>query len=467
MRVVVVGAAVGGTAAAMAFADRGHDVVVVERDAHPMPESSFEAYDGWTRPGVPHFRLPHACLALGRRVLRNTFPEVIDDLSAAGSFDIDLTASAPPGVAPHEDLAAIGCRRPVIEWAMRRALGRRTSVRVATGVRVEALVASGSPPRVSGVRTSDGGTIEADLVVDATGRSSRLPAWLDAIGAGPPGETSAPCHIVYYCRYYRFRDGGALPTRTSPFGPRSDLGYMSFGTFPADDGTWALVLNCPTAREFHALRDEATYEEVARSISQVAPLVAPGVSTPITPVLPMGELRNLRRSLVVDGAPVALGVQPIGDALLNTDPIFAWGLSLALTNAVELAAVVEERGRDAEAVALAFDDRVSKRSESCYRWSRDCDDSQRRAWSGEAIDASSPDGDLPRFLTTTLMFAALRDPEIYTRAYRRTQLLDPLDELPADRPLLERAAQIATAARQARPPTPQGPSREEMLELLA
>jgi len=70
----------------------------------------------------------------------------------------------------------------------------------------------------------------------------------------------------------------------------------------------------------------------------------------------------------------------------------------------------------------------------------------------EPRDASSPDGDLPLFLTSTLVAAGRRDATIYERSTRRAQLLDPLDELPGERPLLERAVAIVSQARSRIPP---------------
>jgi hypothetical protein len=65
----------------------------------------------------------------------------------------------------------------------------------------------------------------------------------------------------------------------------------------------------------------------------LVPWLHPDQSEPLTPVLPMGSLQNLHRSLVVDGQPVAVGVQPIGDALCHTNFTFAYGASLRSTTA--------------------------------------------------------------------------------------------------------------------------------------
>src|SRR5438094_284117 len=71
-----------------------------------------------------------------------------------------------------------------------------------TGLTAGSSVISGTPHAI-GVRLAGGEELRADLVVDATGRQSRAPAWLAAIGARPPYEEQADCGFTYYTRYFR------------------------------------------------------------------------------------------------------------------------------------------------------------------------------------------------------------------------------------------------------------------------
>jgi len=72
---------------------------------------------------------------------------------------------------------------------------------------VTGLVLQSEPLRVSGVtvRARDGGAEEAlpaDLVVDASGRGSRAPEWLAALGITPPEETIVDSFCGYSTRWY-------------------------------------------------------------------------------------------------------------------------------------------------------------------------------------------------------------------------------------------------------------------------
>src|SRR5438034_11681403 len=97
--------------------------------------------------------------------------------------------------------------------------------------------------------------------------------------------------------------------------PRGEIGYMAFSVFVEDNRTFCPVLMIPPwDRELRAFKSEESYMAAALSMPSLLPWVHPDQSEPITPVLPMGSLQNLHRSLVVNGEPVAVGIQPIGDA---------------------------------------------------------------------------------------------------------------------------------------------------------
>lgn len=470
MKVVVVGAGIAGLAATLAFARRGHEVTLLERDRTDPPGDPALAFDEWARPGVGHFRQPHLFLSLGRKVLRDEFPDLLAALIAAGAVEIDFRARVPGGAEPEDDdLVGLSCRRPFVEAVLRATALSEAGVDLRPGLRVEALSAdAGKPPRVTGVRTQHGDRIPADLVVDATGRGTRSAHWLREIGADAMREESEDCGLMYNCRYFKFRHGHGLPTTQSLFGPRGDLGYMGYATFPGEAGTWALALS-PAAHdsELRLVRHEPAFMAAARSIGPISPLLSPEVSEPSTPVMPMGELRNVLRSVIVDGEPVVLGLQPVGDALAHTNPSWGWGLSIALSHAVELATLADGRGGDVRSLALAFEASAGAQAAGWVRASVAADRARLRLWRGEAGDPTRPDADFPLFLQAVLFPASAVDRDIFRATNRRQQLLDPVDALPTDRPLLERAAALMTERRKTAPAPPRpGPTRDELLGLI-
>ncbi len=208
---------------------------------------------------MAQFRQPHNFLGLGRRLLRDRVPDVYSALIAAGAVEIEqfrfLAGAMPePG---DDDLATIGCRRPVFEAILRRAVEAEPTVDVRAGCRVTGLALSGGrPPHVAGAVLASGELVAADLVVDASGRSSHTAAWLAAVGLGPVAERTSSCGLIYYSRHFQLRDGVPDPPYASVLaGPRGDLGYLAYAVFVGDNRTFCLcIMPPPWDRSLRSLR---------------------------------------------------------------------------------------------------------------------------------------------------------------------------------------------------------------------
>src|SRR5688572_15418523 len=150
MRFAIAGGGVAGLAAGLAVARAGHSAVVVERDqvtAQDGPEGAFDV----VRKGIPHFQQPHTFLPRGRRVLRDLAPDVIATLLDAGAEEQDVAAKlSGPRQPGDDDLVYLWVRRPVIEWALRRAAAAEPDVRLIAGRQVTGLV-----PGASGLYLDD------------------------------------------------------------------------------------------------------------------------------------------------------------------------------------------------------------------------------------------------------------------------------------------------------------------------
>src|SRR5438067_2399720 len=248
---VVLGGGLAGLAAARLLRRHFPRVVVLERDRRPETAAPEDAFAAWERRGVPQFRHSHAFLARLRVVLLAHLPDVLDRLRAAGVREFGLEEVHPPGVtltprADDEDVVLLACRRSTFEWALRASVAGRPGIELGEGVMVESLVGEardGGRPTVTGVRLADGSIIPAAIVIDATGRRSRAPEWLAALGAPAPYERSAETGIFYYTRFYRLHRGRG-PRGTTGL-VAGDLGWVKLAVFPGDNHTFSITVGAP------------------------------------------------------------------------------------------------------------------------------------------------------------------------------------------------------------------------------
>jgi 2-polyprenyl-6-methoxyphenol hydroxylase-like FAD-dependent oxidoreductase len=218
MVVLIIGGGICGLGTALLLARDGHDVTVLERDASAIPASPDEAWDTWARPGVAQFRQPHNFMPGLRLLLEAELPDVQAALGRAGASLFDLVNPPPPSIAdrsprPFDDrLWTLTARRPLGEWVFADAARREPHVTMKRDVQVTALLTGAKVirgiPHVTGVRTSTGEELRADLVIDATGRSHAA-----RIGLLPSGRTA---------RSNSRRTAGSSTTRGTSRAPNRD-----------------------------------------------------------------------------------------------------------------------------------------------------------------------------------------------------------------------------------------------------
>jgi 2-polyprenyl-6-methoxyphenol hydroxylase-like FAD-dependent oxidoreductase len=463
-KIVVLGGGVIGLSTAMLLARQGHDVTVFERDDAPIPGSPEEAWSAWDRGGVAQFRQPHFLHPSGRRILDEHLPEVAEELRRAGCVTFDFLSLMPPSIADRaprpgdERFVTITGRRPAMEYAFARAA--EEVVPIERGVAIAGLLtgptAASGIPHVSGVRTEDGAEIRADLVVDAMGRRSKLPEWLEAIGARRPIEEAEESGFIYYTRYFRSTTG-RVPTYRA--GLNSEFHSFSLLTLLGDSQTWGVTVYFLSGDPpLKALRDPALWTQLVAALPAHAHWLD---GEPITEVLPMGGIVDRSRRFVVDGASVATGIVSVGDAWACTNPVQGRGIGIGLIHAVGTAEVVHEHLDDPLALALAQDAMTEARATP---WYRDTVEYDRRRATQIAAAIEGREAPAPAGPADLLPVAMVYDPDLF-RAYIDIRALLALPKEVMARPgLTDRIREIAAAHS---PPAPRGPSREDVLRMLA
>ena len=196
-RVVIIGASTTGLFAAAALASSNRSVVVLERDELPSVPAA--------RPGVPQGRQPHVFLHRGLLAAEELLPGFRDDLLDVGAVSINTADLAWLGEQGWADRTSrsfemLSTSRPLLEATLRRRVTELPGVQVIGGRQVIGLEASG---RNWTVTTADGSEFGADLVIDASGRNSRLAAWLGNKLTGTVRTTEIDARVGYATRMYR------------------------------------------------------------------------------------------------------------------------------------------------------------------------------------------------------------------------------------------------------------------------
>ncbi len=449
LRVAIVGAGTTGLFASLVLSREGHEVVLIEQDAMPAPIRS-DNIAAWRRNGTPQAFLPHGLMARGRTLLREHAPDVWQHVLDAGAVEIKVVVPGPPEsrVSGDDELIATFCRRPLLEDALWRAVLRqpRIELRAATTVTGVSL---------PGALHTDGGTLNADLIIDAGGRRSPLPAWLGATDAAAE-ETG----MIYYSRYYALRPGAEHPRGPWLWGPRAELPFALATVHLADRGVHSITYAVPTGdAELKALRDVRAFEAATAALPTFAPWAAEERVRPCTDVLAMGGLQNVLRPFVRDGVPIAPGVIPIGDALCHTNAAYGWGMTIGMEHAAALLLSLRETESPA-ALALAYAARVWPEAQARWALSSEQDRTRVRAWRGEPPRAEDTRAAAARALAPAVML----DADVFRAVMRSTLLLDPADAL-LDPALLARA-QVALERRGAVPAPPPPPTREAILAAM-
>jgi 2-polyprenyl-6-methoxyphenol hydroxylase-like FAD-dependent oxidoreductase len=468
-RIVGIGGGVCGLATGLLLARRGHDVVVLERDAGNVPASADDAWASWERRGVNQFRMIHLFAPRFRELLESELPDVLDEARALGATPYEVMRLVPEEVIggyreSDARFTSLAARRPVLETALARVCDRTPGLEVRRGVAVSALVTEGAVaegvPHVVGVRTADGEEVRADLVVDAAGRRSALPAMLTAAGARTPEEELEDSGFVYYGRHFRSTDGQIPPLLCGILMP---WGTISTLTLPCDNGTYGLgVITSAKDPELRRLKDPETWMRTWRAF----PLVAHWADgEPLSDTVEvMAKIEDRYRSFVVDGMPVATGVLAVGDSWACTNPSLGRGAAIGLMHAVALRDMLDVASLDLPLELAQRWHAVTEATVEPYYRSTLEFDRHRLAEIDAGIEGKTYEPDDPRYeMLHALASAGGKDPEIFRALLETLAVLSYDDEVLARPGVADRVRELGSDWRDE--PT-LAPTREELLAIV-
>jgi 2-polyprenyl-6-methoxyphenol hydroxylase-like FAD-dependent oxidoreductase len=422
-RAVVVGAGIGGLSMAGALAKYFERVEIFERD-HLTASAA-------PRPGTPQDRHPHGLLAGGLQALGEIFPGFERDLARAGAVPVKVAHEiqferADVGVLPKRDfgISLLCASRPLIELVLRRRAEAVPNITLRPDCRVTGLVPAKASAAVHGIRFDGGSgrseTLEADLVMDASGRGALTSTLFEALGWERPAETEVGVDLSY----------ATVVVAISPIAPpdwklvltQPDPPFLALHAVlvPTEDDRWIIAIADHDATERVETWD--AFLEASRS------LITPTVYNALRYAEPPSGIRHYRFPISYwkhfeQLRHLPHGMLPVADALCRFNPIHGQGMSSAAKQARLLQDVLGRAAGEPDpiaAVQMGFMGEVASVLETPWNMSTSAD------LAFPATRGERPENfEEARQFEAALFRAAVADPVVHRATMEVAQLLQP------------------------------------------
>ena len=356
---IVVGGSLAGMLTARVLSHHFSQVTIIERDEYPESPAP--------RPGIPQSRHLHGLLLRGTRILEDIFPGISAELLESGALKLDagddLKWLMPRGwgVRYSSGMTVLSFTRDLLDYVVRKHVNRWPNITILSGYEAVGLLTNLFNDRVRGVRIRDRHAekdvknIEADFVVVASGRNSKLNEWLADLGYDAAEESYVNAHVGYASRLYSIpaaweADWKAVILQAAP--PERVRGGLML---PVEGNRWLVTAvggdrDYPPVDEggFLSFIESLPSREIIDAISHAKPLTAiSGYRTMENRIRHFEKMKKWPRRLVT-----------LGDGVCAFNPVYAQGMTMAAIGAELLSDMIASRGIDD--LGLEYQKRLAK-----------------------------------------------------------------------------------------------------------
>lgn len=340
---VVIGGSIAGLTAARVLTGYCESVTIIERDIAPTV-SEF-------RKGVPQARHPHVLLKGGELVLEQLFPGLRQELLDNGALPVNMGFEMEwfmggqwreKYVSP---MINIACSRPLLESTIHARLKAHPKVTFVQEAEAVGLLLDESKTRVAGIQTRSRRThtiseIEATIVVDASGRDSGTPRWLEALGFPAPAETSVTSKPGYATRIYAIPENFNDTWKAIYIQPAAPNHKRGAVIVAMEGNRWHATM-CGMAGDYPPTTEES-FLEFAQSLPDQRIYEAIKDATPLTPVWSFRRGENRLRHYDKLGKYLE-GFLVFGDAVYALNPVYGQGMTVAALGAIAMDKCLREQ----------------------------------------------------------------------------------------------------------------------------
>jgi len=364
---VVIGGSIAGIAAAKVLTESFDRVIVLEKDGrHSRREGRPGAAQGW------HL---HHLLTAGQIELERIFPGIVDDMVAEGAFKVDMADQyrirlggtwKKPGTS---DIQIVCAGRPLLEWCVRRRLDDEPRIEFRYEAEVGDLVYDRAGNCAIGVAVDRDGELDvvpAEFVVDASGKNTRIPEFLEHLGIGAPEVEQDIINCFYSTMQHHVPPERQWDDKVMvicyAYRPYEDTYAAQYYTDSSRTilSTSLVAYNCysppRTAREFREFADLMPSPVVGENIDGLeaaSPIY--NFRYPNMLRLRYEKMRNLPRSLLV-----------VGDAYTSADPVSGLGMTLALKEVREMQLLLARYGSGHRELPRRYYRKISKMADTAW-----------------------------------------------------------------------------------------------------